>query len=191
MARRRLQFHMQEFVILVVAGQSGMEEASEPLPPSRPSFKWRLPLFGHRRVSLSRHAAAVPGTAFLVGAAVALVAVALAAGEIVLEDASPPRDLAGYLTTLAVGTWAGGFFAVLVTGGLFFTFGWLALSGLKQNFGAAYLGIGLLGGVLSSGIGAKESVTPLALASFAIFGLVAGLCYWVLVAGRSDSPTSD
>ena len=146
------------------------------------------PMFGHRPVGWGRHAGAVFGAAFasslvqvLVGTSVAVTAMSMTG-----QSLGPAP-----VTVIGVGAfmlWCTTFAMVLGEIALFYTLARFLLSLAKRNFGAAYLALGLLVGMIeASAIGVMKGSTSLRQFIFAATtGVLAGFVYWLIAAGDRE-----
>jgi hypothetical protein len=152
----------------------------------------RRPMFGHERVSMSRHAVAVLGSAVFASFALAAYFIVAVAVEVVLlGHGGRGAGLGQMLVTVAIVGAFGGFVLILTWGGFVFTAAHLLLRMFRCNFGLAYPAVGLLGGTLICQWARKApaSAGMGEMAFYAATGAATGLIYWLL-AVRGINPRS-
>jgi hypothetical protein len=143
-------------------------------------------MFGHRPVGWGRHAGAVFGAAFVSSSvqAVVGVATALLAARMGGLPAQP-------LAVVLIGTvllWIGMFLIVMAQVGLFFTIARGLLTLASRNFGAAYLALGLVMGVIEANVigTMKGAMAPRDFVFAAATGVLSGFVYWLIAARDKD-----
>jgi hypothetical protein len=153
----------------------------------------RAPMFGHRPVGWGRHAGAVFAAAFasslvqvLVGTMVVVATMAATGGSL------GPRPV----TVAGIGAfflWCSTFIIVVGEIALFFTVARALLSAAKRNFGAAYLALGLVMGMVEASIlGVVKGATSSREFIFAAAtGVLAGFVYWLVAAQDREAVAID
>jgi hypothetical protein len=141
-------------------------------------------MFGHRPVSWGRHAGAVFVAGFtsslvqvLLGTAVVLSAMSMTGQSLGPE---PVKILA--IATLMM--WSAMFPLVLGEIALFFTFGRVLLTLARRNFGAAYVALGLVVGMVEASVLGvlRGGTSPREFVFAAATGVLGGFVYWMVAA---------
>jgi len=145
------------------------------------------PMFGHRPVGWGRHAGAVFGAAFVSSTVQAGLGVLTTLVLMQGTGAGLGRHPVAIVTIGTLMLWLPLFLVVLAEVALAFTPARALLTLARRNFGAAYLAIGLLLGVVEAWvIGAMKGATsPRDLLFGMTTGVLSGFVYW-LIASRDQ-----
>jgi hypothetical protein len=149
-------------------------------------------MFGHRRVGWGRHAGAVFAAAFANSMVQALIAVIVAVATMSMTGRSLGSSPVTVIGIGAFTLWTSLFPVVLGEAAIVFTLGRAVLTLARRNFGAAYLALGLLLGVLEASIIGmlRGATTPRDMIFGAATGLITGFVYW-LIAARDEEIVSE
>lgn len=149
-------------------------------------------MFGHRPVSLGRHAGAVFGAAFVSSLVQVLVAISFSLVSMSMAGNSLAPPPAAAVAVAAFMLWIGLFSIVLGEIALFFTGGRFLLHLAKNNFGAAYLALGLVVGMIETSVlgSLRDGTSPREFIFAAATGLLGGFVYWVIAARDREAVAS-
>ena len=171
------------------------------LSPSRNFAKrrlrWRVPMFGHQRISIGRHCTAVLGSALLTSSVFILLSIVIVVVQIELLGYRYDRHGLGtgqMVLAGMMGLWLPCFVALLISGAPWLTLGWGLSRPIRHSFGWGFVAWGALGGLLiarmQAAFGGYFSIAELM--TYAALGMAMGFTYWACATGyRAEVEAKD
>lgn len=150
-------------------------------------------MFGHRPVGWGRHAGAVFAAAFVSSTTQAAVTLLTTLTAMQMTGGSLGPQPATVIAVVTLMLWVSLFLVVLAELAIGFTVARLVLTLSKRNFGAAYLAVGLVIGMIEAKLVAalKGTTSPGNFVFAAAVGVLAGFVYWLVASRDRDVMTRE